>query len=107
MSSRVVLTAGFGGLLILMASAGFDGIRALGQIQSANDEMREDFRLRTQILERIRADVYVSGTYVRDYLLEPEPGKAEGNRGSRLEPRAEWDAARRRNRGPLRPGERP
>ena len=43
MSSRVVLTAGFGGLLILMASAGFDGIRALGQIQSANDEMRASY----------------------------------------------------------------
>jgi signal transduction histidine kinase len=107
MSSRVVLAAGFGGLLILMAAAGFDGIRALGQIQSANDEMREDFRLRTQILERIRADVYVSGTYVRDYLLEPETGKAEGHRGSLLETRTDMDAALRRYRGLLKPEEAP
>ena len=45
------------------------------------------------MLERIRGDVYVSGTYVRDYLLEPEPGKAEGHRDSLLESRKDMDAA--------------
>src|ERR1019366_2988225 len=46
-------------------------------------------------LERIRADVYVSGTYVRDYLLEPESGKAEGHRYSLRETRNDMDAALR------------
>ena len=40
-------------------------------------------------------DVYVSGTYVRDYLLEPESGKAEGHRYSLLETRNDTDTALR------------
>ena len=80
LNSRRVLMAGFGGLLLLMAFAGLDGVRSRRQIQSANDNIREDFLLRTRLLEPIRGDVYVSGTYVRDYLLEPESGKAEGYR---------------------------
>jgi signal transduction histidine kinase len=91
--SRWVLMAGFGGLLLLMAFSGFDSIQALQQIQVANDTIREDFLLRTRVLERIRGDVYVSGTYVRDYLLEPESGKAEGHRYSLLEARRDMDAA--------------
>jgi signal transduction histidine kinase len=90
--SRLVLVAGFGGLLVLAAFAGFDGIHALSQIRAANDRIRESFLLRTRLLERIRGDVYVSGTYVRDYLLEPEPGKAEGHRYSLLESRKDTDA---------------
>lgn len=85
--------AGFGGLLLLMAFAGLDGMQALRDIQRSNDRMREDFLRRTRLLERIRADVFVSGTYVRDYLLEPEAGKAEGHRSSLLESRQDMDAA--------------
>ena len=93
MSSRLVLVAGFGGLLLLMVFAGFDGLQALQQIQASDNNIREDFLLRTRVLERIRADVYVSGTYVRDYLLEPESGKAEGHRYSLRETRGDMDAA--------------
>ena len=92
-NSRLVLVAGFGGLLVLMAFAGLDGIQALRQIQNSNDSIREDFLLRTRLLERIRGDVYVSGTYVRDYLLEPETGKAEGHRYSLRETRQDMDSA--------------
>ncbi len=92
-NSRLVLMAGFGGLLLLMAFAGIDGVQTLEQIQSANDTIREAFLLRTRVLERIRADLYVSGTYVRDYLLERESGKAEGHRYSLLETRRDMDAA--------------
>src|SRR5947209_10255277 len=92
-ASRHVLMAGFGGLLLLMAFAGLDGIQSLQQIQTGNDNIRDDFLLRTRLLERIRGDVYVSGTYVRDYLLEPESGKAEGHRYSLRETRKDMDAA--------------
>jgi signal transduction histidine kinase len=92
-NNRVVLVAGFGGLLVLMAFAGLDGIQALEQIQTSNDGIREDFLHRTRLLERIRGDVYVSGTYVRDYLLETESGKAEGHRYSLLETRKDMDGA--------------
>jgi signal transduction histidine kinase len=92
-ASRHVLMVGFGGLLLLMAFAGLDGIQSLQEIQTSNDNIREDFLLRTRLLERIRGDVYVSGTYVRDYLLEPESGKAEGHRYSLRETRQDMDAA--------------
>jgi signal transduction histidine kinase len=100
-NSRVALAAGFGGLLLLLAFAGFDGMQALYEIQSATDANREDFLVHTRLLERIREDVYVSGTYVRDYLLEPESGKAEGHRYSLLESRSDMDDALARYRSLL------
>lgn len=92
-NSRVVLMAGFGGLLALMAFSGLDAVQALTHIQTANDQISGEYLRRTQVLERVRADLYVSGTYVRDYLLEPESGKAEGHRYSLLESRRDMDAA--------------
>ena len=100
-NSRLFLAAGFGGLLLLMTFAGIDGLQTLQQIETSNDSIREDFQLRTRVLERIRGDVYVSGTYVRDYLLEPESGKAEGHRDSLLETRNDMDDALKRYRGLL------
>ena len=88
-----ILMAGFGGLLFLMAFAEFDGVQALVRIQTSDDQIREEFQRRTRVLERIRSGLYVSGTYVRDYLLEPESGKAEGHRYSLLETRADMDSA--------------
>ena len=100
-NNRLILIVGFGGLLLLLAFAGIDGLRTLLQIESSNDGIRDDFLLRTRVLERIRGDVYVSGTYVRDYLLEPESGKAEGHRYSLLETRNDMDAALAQYRGLL------
>ncbi len=91
--SRSVLLAGFGGLLLLMAFAGAGGLQALRQIQTSNDRIREHFLLRTQVLERIRSDLYRSGTDLRDYLLEPQAGKAEGHRYTLLETRKDMDGA--------------
>jgi signal transduction histidine kinase len=93
LNSRLVLIAGFGGLLLLMAFAEIDGVNALRQIETSNDAMRRDFVLRTRLLEKIRDDVYVSGTFVRDYLLEPEAGRAEGHRYSLVETRADMDSS--------------
>jgi signal transduction histidine kinase len=92
-NSRLVLLVGFGGLLLLIAFAGVDAINTLEQIQTSNDAIRDDFLLRTRVLERIRADLYISGTYVRDYLLERESGRAEGNRYSLIETRNDMDVA--------------
>jgi signal transduction histidine kinase len=103
--SRLVLIAGFGGLLVLMAFAGADGIQALQQIQTSNDRIRDEFLLRTQVLERIRSDLYLSGTYLRDYLLEPQAGRAEGHRYTLLETRQDMDAALRQYSHLLSSGE--
>jgi signal transduction histidine kinase len=104
-NSRLVLAAGFGGLLLLLVFAGMDGLQTLQQIQASDDSIREDFQWHTRVLERIRSDLYVSGTYVRDYLLEPESGKAEGHRYSLLETRDDMDAALREYRVRLTPQE--
>ncbi len=93
LDSRFFLVLSFGGLLLLMTFAGIDGIFTLRQIQDSNDQSREDFLSRTRLLERIRSDVYLSGTYVRDYLLEPEPGKAESHRLNLLQKRLDIDSA--------------
>ena len=103
--SRLVLIVGFGGLLLLMAFAEIDGVRALAEIQTTNDSIREDYLLRTRVLERIRSDLYVSGTYVRDYLLEPEAGKAESHRQSLRATSADMDEALRRYASLLTPAE--
>lgn len=100
-NNRAVI-AGFAGLLLLMAFAELEGIRTLRRIQATNDEMRDEFLLHTRLLEKIRADVYVSGTYVRDYLLEPEPGKAEDHRTRLLQTRDDMDSALQQYRGILK-----
>ncbi len=91
LSSRVVLLVGFGGMLLLMSFAGFDSIQTLGQIQKSSNSIREDFLSRTRVLEQIRSDFHVTGTNVRDYLLEPENQKAEGYRQSLLQTRSNMD----------------
>ena len=104
-NSRLILLTGFGGLLLLMIFAEFDGVRALTEIQTSNDTTREDYLLHTRVLERIRGDLYLSGTYLRDYLLETDSGRAEGHRLSLLETRRDMDAALTQYRGMLNPRE--
>ena len=99
--SRLMLTIGFGGLLLLMTFAGLDSIQRLRQIQGSNDNIRGNFLARTRLLEQIRSNLYLSGTYVRDYLLEPESSKAEAHRASLLKTRDDMQAALRKYEGLL------
>jgi signal transduction histidine kinase len=94
--SRLILIVGFGGLLLLMGFAGLDSIQTLRRIQKSNDDIREDFLSRTRVLEQIRSDLYLSGTYVRDYVLEPESRKAETNRDSLLHTWSDMESALRK-----------
>jgi signal transduction histidine kinase len=88
-----------------MAFAEFDGIRALRNLQTANDEISGDFLRRTQILERIRSNVYLSGTYIRDFLLDPDPQKTEQDRSALIQRRAPMEAAMNDYKGLLQPEE--
>ena len=103
--SRLILIVGFGGLLLLMGFAGVDSIQTLRQMQRSNDDIREDFLSRTKVLEQIRSDLYLSGTYVRDYLLEPENQMAESHRLSLLQTRNDMDSALRKYRALLNKAE--
>jgi signal transduction histidine kinase len=63
-----------------MAMAGFDALRSLQQFRRGDDLIRRHFLSQNHVLNDIRSDVYVSGTYVRDYLLEPDLQRAEAYR---------------------------
>jgi signal transduction histidine kinase len=93
LSTRIALIAGFGGLLAIIAVAGFDTLRVLKQIRTNGDQIRQEFLSRNHVLNDIRSNVYLSGTYVRDYLLEPDFDRAESNRSALEKVRAEMDSA--------------
>ncbi len=92
-SSRVTLTVGFGGLLAIMTLSGFDALRVLHQIRRDDDQIRRQFLARNHILNDVRSELYLSGTYVRDYLLEPDPARASSYRSSLQDVRNQMDAA--------------
>src|SRR5258707_10035896 len=74
LGSRAVLLGVFGALLILMAIICIDSPRTLGEFQTANTQIRQDFLYREYTLEQVRAGLYESGNLVRDYMLmESDP----------------------------------
>jgi len=104
-ASQVVLLASFGGMLGLMLFAGIDSLRALGQVQARNVQIRQTFLLRNRALEEIRTALYQSGTCTRDYLLESDAARAETDRVSLQRVRREMDSAMARYAGSLDQGE--
>jgi signal transduction histidine kinase len=80
--TRNALLLGFGGLVLLLIISGLDAIQVLTQMRRSNEAIRREFVLRSKRLEKIRSALYLSGTYVRDYLLEPDPAAAERHRTS-------------------------
>jgi signal transduction histidine kinase len=73
---KIVLIAGFGGLLAIMAMAGIYSLRIAGGIQESNRQLRRDFVSRDHTLDQIRSGLYESGNLVRDYILAV-PGESE------------------------------
>jgi signal transduction histidine kinase len=76
-----------------MALAGIYGIRVLQQIRRNENQIRRQFLLQNHALNEIRSELYLSGSYVRDYLLEPEPGRAETYRASLEEVHRQMESA--------------
>jgi signal transduction histidine kinase len=91
--SRIALAVGFGGLLSVMALAGFDALRVLGHFRRSDEQIRRRYLAENHVLNDIRSDVYVSGTYVRDYLLEPEPQRADAYRANLEQVRKHMETA--------------
>ena len=71
---------GFGGLLLLLAFTGLNALSVLKRIQTRNDSIRQDYLNRDRILQQLRSDLYLSGTYVRDFLLDPDQQGADLHR---------------------------
>jgi signal transduction histidine kinase len=91
--SRLVLALGFGGLLSIMALAGIDALNVLQQFRRSDDQIRRRYLSQNHVLNEIRSEVYVSGTYVRDYLLEPDTERADSYRRSLEESRRRMESA--------------
>jgi len=92
-STRLAMIMGFGGLLILVALAGVESLLLLRQIRRDDDSIRRQFLARNHVLNEIRSDLYLSGTYVRDYLLEPETARAETYRKNLEQVRKDMESA--------------
>lgn len=90
---HLALIVGLGGLLAIMAVAGAGALRVLQNVRAKDEMIRRQFLSRNHVLNDIRSKVYLSGTLVRDYLLEPEPSRAESHRSRLEEIRREMDAA--------------
>lgn len=92
-SSRLTLLIGFGSLLLIMCLAGADALRVLQQFRRSDDQIRSQYLAKNHALNDVRSDVYLSGTYVRDYLLEPSSERAEAYRVSLEDVRKHMDSA--------------
>jgi len=78
--ARLILRAGLGGLLVLMAAGGIFSTLNLKDIRQQNEAIQRRFLDRNRTLNQFRSDLYLSSTYVRDYLLDPSSESAAGNR---------------------------
>ena len=72
----LVLWAGFGGLLVCIVGAGAGTLLSLNRVLQDQTRIRQAYMQRMNQLNQIRAQIYLSGTYVRDFLLSPDPSGA-------------------------------
>ncbi len=75
--SWFILSLGFGGLLICIVLAAVGTLVALQRVRNSEAQSRKAFLGRLGALDQIRAQIYLSGTYVRDFLLSPDPDTAK------------------------------
>ncbi len=85
--TRVLLFAGFGGLLLLLGFFGLSAISFLSRIEVREKKVREDYVTREGILQRLRSTIYTSGTHIRDFLLDSSDARADEDRRQFLETR--------------------
>ncbi|SPE24025.1 Integral membrane sensor signal transduction histidine kinase [Candidatus Sulfopaludibacter sp. SbA3] len=72
----LVLWLGFGGLLICIIGAAAGTLTTLDRVRTDENRIRKSFLGRLSALDLIRSQIYLSGTYVRDFLLSPDPSGA-------------------------------
>jgi signal transduction histidine kinase len=77
----IVLSAGFGGLILFILAAAAGTMFLLGRVRADDTRIRQAYLGRLRTLEQIRSQIYLSGTDMRDYLLSP--GLSGGERPRR------------------------
>ncbi len=77
---RILLWIGFGGLLLLLSILGLSAISFLYQIEIRQEKIRKVYVDRDRTLEKLRSNIYLSGTYVRDFLLDTSESLAQAHK---------------------------
>lgn len=103
---RRLLLIGFGGLIALLAFSGIYTLTFLQQIQVKNRQIRRDYVRRDTILQQLRSEIYLSGTYVRDFLLEQDPARTKAHKTDVETSRMRVESLARRYGGLLGAGEK-
>ena len=80
MAQAGALSAGFLGLLLLMAFMAIDASRSLQNSEVATSVLTTESRKRDALLDQLRADIFRSATIARDYLLETDNTHAESQK---------------------------
>ncbi len=75
--SWLILSLGFGGLLLCIVAAASGTLVSLQRVRSSETQSRKAFLGRLRALDQIRAQIYLSGTYARDFFLSPSPDTAK------------------------------
>ena len=89
-----------------MGFAGFYGFQVLRRMQDRSGAIQRNFLERSRVLNQIRSDVYLSGTYARDYLLDLQPAAAEKQRTELNRLRQEMNATLIDYEGLMTPSEK-
>ncbi len=82
---RILLWYGFGGLLLLMAVLGLEALSFTSQIEVRQEKIRKDYVDRDRALEKLRSSIYISGTYIREYLFDASEEMAAAHKAAFLE----------------------
>jgi signal transduction histidine kinase len=75
-TSSMVVWVGFGGLLVCIVAAAVGTVYSLDRVTGEETVIRKAFLQRLGALDTIRSQIYLSGTYVRDFLLSPDTSGA-------------------------------
>ncbi len=86
-----VLVLGFGTLLLLSVLAGLDSWKRVGQAYSTIASVHEQHARTEQALRDIESGIYLSGIYVRDFLLDLSRAGSDSHRQELLAIRSSMD----------------
>jgi len=80
LTTWLVAALGLASLVVLIALSLLASSRRAQEIYSQFDELNSHHRRLEVTLRALRSDVHLSSIYVRDYLLEVDPGDCCGSR---------------------------
>ena len=104
--TRILLFAGFGGLLLLLSFFGLSAVSFLSQIKGREERIRQDYVSRDSVLQKLRSAIYTSGTHIRDFLLDSSDARASEDRRQFLENRHQIESEIAGYQALIRPTER-